>query len=219
MDMTAPIIIRHLGRQEYKDVWKRMQDFTQQRETNTVDEIWVTEHPPVFTLGLNGKREHILNSGNIPTIQVDRGGQVTYHGPGQLVVYTLLNLNRLGIGVHALVTHIEQAIVTTLTLYGINATGRADAPGVYVNGSKIAALGLRIRRGCSYHGLSLNIDMDLNPFQGINPCGYKGMEVCQLSDFTNEIDFSHISEQLVSQLVRNLGYTMPDSNTAYSNLA
>jgi len=219
--MTESIIIRHLGQQEYEDVWKDMRDFTGQRSATTDDEIWVTEHPSVFTLGLNGKREHILNTGNIPILQVDRGGQVTYHGPGQLVIYTLLDLHRLGIGVRDLVTHIEQAIVMTLARYGVNATGRADAPGVYVNDSKIAALGLRIRRGCSYHGLSLNIDMDLAPFQGINPCGFKGLKVCQLSDFTNKIDMQDISQQLVSQLVNNLGYNThtPDSNTAQSNPA
>ncbi|HED15757.1 MAG TPA: lipoyl(octanoyl) transferase LipB, partial [Gammaproteobacteria bacterium] len=210
--MTANIIIRHLGKQQYADVWKRMQDFTRQRDTDTTDEIWVTEHPPVYTLGLNGKREHVLEAGDIPILQVDRGGQVTYHGPGQLIVYTLLDLTRLGIGVRGLVTPIEQAVVATLARYGIRATGRADAPGVYINGSKIAALGLRIRRGCSYHGLSLNIDMDLSPFQDINPCGYKGMKVCQLSDFTDKINLPDISEQLVSQLVSNLGYTMPKFN-------
>jgi len=216
--MTTSINIQHLGKQPYEDVWQRMQDFTRQREPDTVDEIWVTEHPPVYTLGLNGKQEHILNAGNIPLLQVDRGGQVTYHGPGQLVVYTLLDLNRLGIGVRGLVTQIEQAVVTTLAFHGINASGRADAPGVYVNGSKIAALGLRIRRGCSYHGLSLNIDMDLSPFQGINPCGYKDMKVCQLADFTDKISFSDISEQLVSQLVNNL-VSRPDSDTAHKKPA
>jgi len=207
--MTASIIIQHLGKQPYEDIWQRMQNFTRQREADTVDEIWVTEHPPVYTLGLNGKREHILNAGNIPILQVDRGGQVTYHGPGQLVVYTLLDLTRLQIGIRTLVTHIEQAVVATLAGYAINASGRADAPGVYVAGDKIAALGLRIKHGCSYHGLSLNVDMDLGPFQGINPCGHKGMKVCQLADFTDKIHFPDISEQLVSQLVKNLGYNIP----------
>lgn len=211
--MTASITIRQLGRQDYQLIWKRMQDFTQQRAADSVDEIWITEHPPVYTLGLNGKAEHILDAGNIPVIQVDRGGQVSYHGPGQLVVYTLLDLKRLGFGVRDLVTQIEQAVIVTLAGYGIDANARADAPGVYVNDSKIAALGLRIRHGCSYHGLSLNLDMDLAPFHGINPCGHKGMKVSQLSDFTNNIDFSRLSNQLVSQLVSNLGYTMPEFDT------
>jgi len=221
--MTTPIIIRHLGQQPYEAVWKRMQDFTQARLAGNADEIWVTEHLPVYTLGLNGKRQHLLNTGNIPTIQVDRGGQVTYHGPGQLVIYTLLDLNRLGIGVRGLVTHIEQAVLATLALYDIDASARADAPGIYVNGSKIAALGLRIRRGYSYHGLSLNVDMDLSPFLGINPCGYEGMEVCQLSDFTDKPDLACIGEQLLSQLVNNLGYNSDlfrhDTITAQSNPA
>jgi len=216
--MTESLTIRHLGKQPYEDTWQRMQDFTWQRKPDTVDEIWVTEHLPIYTLGLNGKREHVLNAGSIPLLQVDRGGQVTYHGPGQLVVYTLLDLKRLGIGVRGLVTKIEQAVVSTLALYDIRASGRADAPGVYVNGSKIAALGLRIRHGYSYHGLSLNIDMDLSPFQGINPCGYKDMKVCQLADFTDKINFSDISEQLVSQLVNNLA-SKPDSDTAHTKPA
>ncbi len=211
--MTAAINIRYLGLQEYEPLWRRMQSFTLQRNANTVDEIWVTEHPPVLTLGLNGKPEHILNAGKIPVIQVDRGGQVTYHGPGQLVIYTLLDLNRLGIGVRELISNIEQAIIATLALHKLKASSRADAPGVYIDGAKIAALGLRIKKGCSYHGLSLNLDMDLSPFLGINPCGYEGMDVCQLSDFKEKINFSLITDQLLTQLLANLGYTMPDSET------
>jgi len=206
MTSAQTLHIRDLGRQEYESVWHDMQNFTLNRDDNTDDELWIVEHPPVFTLGLNGKRKHLLNPGDIPVISVDRGGQVTYHGPGQLVMYTLLDLNRLGIGVKQLVQHIEKAIVNLLADYGIKAEGRRDAPGVYVDGAKIAALGLRIKNGKSFHGLAFNIDMDLEPFSRINPCGYEGMPVTQLSELKAEIDKAQITQQLIGHLTTILGY-------------
>ena len=196
--------IKFLGRTDYEITWQSMKGFTQARETNTCDEIWITEHPPVYTQGLNGKAEHIFNSGNIPVIPIDRGGQVTYHGPGQLVVYCLLDISRLGFGVRALVTHIENAIIAFLYDYGIASVARADAPGVYVEEAKIAALGLRIRKGCCYHGLSLNLDMDLTPFAGINPCGFRNLAVTQLSDFNVDISLEQAGYELAEHLVKNL---------------
>lgn len=159
-----------------------MQEFTATRNANAADELWLVEHPPVYTQGMNGKPEHLLDLGDIPLVQTDRGGQVTYHGPGQVVVYVLIDLRRRGWGVRQLVGLLEQAVIDLLTGYGITAHTRRDAPGVYVQGKKIAALGLRVRHGCSYHGLSLNVAMDLAPFQRINPCGYAGLEVTQLCD-------------------------------------
>lgn len=198
--------IRHLGHQQYEPVWRDMQNFTAKRDDNTDDELWIVEHPPVFTLGLNGKEEHLLNPGDIPVIPVDRGGQVTYHGPGQLVMYTLFDLNRMGIGVRELVQKIEHAIINLLADYGIKAEGRRDAPGVYVDGAKIAALGLRIKKGKSYHGLSFNIDMELAPFSRINPCGYAGMAVTQLLDLKPGTDSSQVPAQLAGHLASILGY-------------
>ncbi len=206
MTSARTLRIRELGYKDYKPVWHDMQDFTVKRDDNTDDQLWIVEHPPVFTLGLNGKREHLLNPGDIPVIPVDRGGQVTYHGPGQLVIYTLLDLTRLGIGVKQLVQHIEQAIINLLAEYGIQAEGRRDAPGVYVDGAKIAALGLRIKKGKSYHGLAFNIDMDLEPFSRINPCGYEGMPVTQLSELKPGIDKSQVRQQLIGHLTTILGY-------------
>ncbi len=172
--------VHFLGRRDYRDVWEKMQDFTDQRSQETPDSFWVVEHPPVFTLGQAGKMEHLLAPGDIPIIKVDRGGQVTYHGPGQLVVYVLIDLKRHRLGVRQLVSALEQSIIRLLATYGIEATRRDDAPGVYVDGAKIASLGLKIRKGCSYHGLALNVDMDLEPFSRINPCGYEGLAVTQL---------------------------------------
>lgn len=171
------VIIRQLGRQSYEPVWQRMQSFTDTRNDDAQDEIWLVEHDPVFTQGQAGKAEHVLMPGDIPVVQVDRGGQVTYHGPGQQVVYLMLNVRRRKLGVRQLVTAMENAVVATLGEYGITANARPDAPGVYVNGQKICSLGLRIRRGCSFHGLALNVNMDLAPFLRINPCGYAGMEM------------------------------------------
>lgn len=177
-----PITVRDLGVQPYETTWQAMQRFTLERDAEALDEIWFTEHPAVYTLGLNGKREHLLNTGDIPVVGTDRGGQVTYHGPGQLVVYTLLDIKRLNLGVRQLVTTLEQAMIATLAHYGISAAARPDAPGVYVDGKKIGSIGLRIKKNCSYHGLSLNNNMDLRPFDRINTCGYPGLEVTQLAD-------------------------------------
>ncbi|MFJ3290724.1 lipoyl(octanoyl) transferase LipB [Enterobacter asburiae] len=174
------ILVRHLGLQPYEPVSQAMHDFTDSRDDSTPDEIWLVEHLPVFTQGQAGKAEHLLMTGDIPVIQSDRGGQVTYHGPGQQVMYVLLNLKRRKLGVRELVTLLEQTVVNTLAEYGIDAHPRADAPGVYVGEMKICSLGLRIRKGCSFHGLALNINMDLAPFQRINPCGYAGMEMAQV---------------------------------------
>jgi len=203
MAINSPEII-YLGRTEYEPTWQLMKDFTLQRDASTRDEVWITEHPPVYTQGYNGKAEHILNSGEIPVIPIDRGGQVTYHGPGQLVIYCLLDISRLGFGVRALVTHIENAIIAFLGDYGIDSAARADAPGVYVGEAKIAALGLRIRKGCCYHGLSLNLDMDLSPFAGINPCGFKNLAVTQLSDLNVDIDLEQAGYQVAEHLVSNI---------------
>jgi lipoyl(octanoyl) transferase len=210
--MATELIVRHLGLQDYLPAWRAMQHLTELRNNSTADEIWLLEHPPVFTLGRAGKPEHVLNPGPVPVYHIDRGGQVTYHGPGQLVVYLLLDLKRLGLGIRELVDLIEQAIIHLLAEYHINAGARRDAPGVYVDGRKIAALGLRVRRGGSYHGLSLNIDMDLEPFKRINPCGYPGMAVTQVKDLitggVNSDDelFSHISTDLLPYLTDQLGY-------------
>ena len=175
-------VIRNLGLQNYETVWQNMQQFTQDRNAETADELWIVEHFPVYTLGLNGKREHLLNTGSIPVINSDRGGQVTYHAPGQLIIYTLLDMKRKNVGVRQLVTLLEQAMINTLALYNIAAIARADAPGVYVNDKKIGSIGIRIKNNCSYHGLSLNNHMDLSPFDHINTCGYSGLEVTQLAD-------------------------------------
>ncbi len=207
------LIIRDLGLQDYEPVWHAMQDFTAKRDESTADELWCLEHPPVFTMGLNGKKEHLLNIKNIPVINIDRGGQVTYHGPGQLVVYTLIDLKRLNIGVRDLVTAIEQSVIRLLKQYGITAATKDNAPGVYINDEKIAALGLRIKRNKSYHGLSLNIDMDLSPFQQINPCGYENMAVTQLKNLNSELYLSNVKTDLISHLSQHLGY----NNVTYSS--
>ena len=200
-------MVRQLGRQDYQSVWQSMTDFTNQRTSETQDELWLVEHAPVFTQGQAGKPEHLLMPGDIPVVQTDRGGQVTYHGPGQLVAYPLLDLRRLKMGVRDLVTAIEQTIVATLESYGIAAYPKPDAPGVYVDGNKIASLGLRVRRGCSFHGLALNVDMDLRPFQRINPCGYQGLAMTQMRDLLSESPpLAQVQDQLVTQFARKLGY-------------
>ena len=205
---TTPntLIIRDLGMQDYEPIWQAMQAFTTERDENTEDELWCLEHPPVFTMGLNGKNKHLLNIDNIPVINIDRGGQVTYHGPGQLIIYTLIDLQRLQIGVKDLVNNIEQSIIKLLDQYGINAQGKENAPGVYVDGEKIAALGLRIKKNKSYHGLSLNIDMDLSPFQQINPCGYEGLAITQVKNLTANNNFDSIKKDLTLNLSQLLGY-------------
>jgi lipoyl(octanoyl) transferase len=196
--------IKYLGRSDYQATWDAMKSFTDTRDATTPDELWITEHVPVFTQGLNGKAEHLLDTGDIPVIQIDRGGQVTYHGPGQLLLYCLLDINRLGLGVRALVTSIEESIIELLARYDVEAIGRRDAPGVYVDGAKIAALGLRIRKGCCYHGLSLNIDMDLSPFARINPCGLKNQAVTQMADFDIAVGLEQAGGELAQILIGNL---------------
>ncbi|MBJ6138381.1 lipoyl(octanoyl) transferase LipB [Marinobacter litoralis] len=198
------LIVRSLGQQPYMETWEAMKSFTATRGETTVDELWCLEHPRVFTQGQAGKAEHILLPGDIPVIQVDRGGQVTYHGPGQLVVYLLIDLTRRKLGVRSLVDEIEQAIVRALAVYGIEAAPRSDAPGVYVNGAKIASLGLRVRKGCSFHGLALNVNMDMEPFSRINPCGYAGMSMSQVSNFVPGVSVYDVEQQLVQELVAGL---------------
>jgi lipoyl(octanoyl) transferase len=202
--VAHPLIIKHLGRVEYEPTWRAMQDFTTRRGPDTPDEIWLLEHPPVFTLGLAGKREHILHVSDIPIIPIDRGGQVTYHGPGQLVAYLLLDLKRRGYGVRELVQRMEQAVIDLLADYGIEGQRRDKAPGVYVSEKKIAALGLRIKDGMSYHGLALNVDMDLTPFGYINPCGYEGLEVTQLSALGVQDSLGEVSARLLARLEARL---------------
>ncbi len=197
-----PPLIHHLGLRDYETVWREMQDFTARRSADTADEIWLLEHPPVFTLGLNGKREHLLSPGDIPIVKCDRGGQVTYHGPGQLIAYLLLDLKRRGLGVKEMVRRMEQVVIDLLGDYDIAGQRRADAPGIYVDGKKIAALGLRVRRGCSYHGLSLNVDMDLEPFSRINPCGYKGLETTQLRELRPDIGPTQTTDKLLQRLLK-----------------
>lgn len=198
--------VRHLGQQDYESVWHAMQHYTDNRDEHSQDELWVVEHPPVFTQGQAGKSEHILNPGDIPVIQVDRGGQVTYHGPGQLVVYPLIDIKRNKMGVRQLVTNIEQSIVDMLTPYGIEAYAKADAPGVYVQERKIASLGLRIRKGCSFHGLALNVDMDLAPFRRINPCGYAGLEMIQCKELNGPQTVTEAADKLIETFSQIMGY-------------
>ena len=205
---TASIKLNYLGLSEYEPVWRAMQKFTDDRNENTTDELWIVEHPPVFTQGQAGKPEHILNSGDIPIIQVDRGGQVTYHGPGQIVIYPLIDLKRHKIGIKALVNGIEEALIRTMAEYGVIAKRKEKAPGVYVEGKKIASLGLRVRKGCTFHGLAFNIRMDLEPFLRINPCGYAGLEVTQLSALNPSVQCEEVQEQLIKQLCEILNFTI-----------
>lgn len=205
------LLVRRLpGFQDYRATWEEMRRFTDARDPDTPDELWLLEHPPVFTLGQAGRREHLRDPGDIPVIQVDRGGQVTYHGPGQLVAYLLLDLRRAGLGVKRLVRILEQAVLELLARHGIPADLRAEAPGVYVAGAKIAALGLRVRKGCSYHGLALNISMDLEPFRRIDPCGYAGLEVAQLADLCPGTDPDGIAPELAEILMALLPGHQPD---------
>lgn len=201
------MVVRYLGQVDYLPTLKAMRDFTAARDVATADEIWLLEHPPVFTQGQAGKPEHVLAAGDIPVVQVERGGQVTYHGPGQLVVYLMLDIRRLDLGVRELVSTMERSLVGLLASYGIVAAPRADAPGVYVGSSKIASLGLRIRRGCSFHGLALNVDMDMQPFQRINPCGYAGLAMTQLRDhMTGAPVMLEVGQRLEQILLQELGY-------------
>ena len=210
-DLHAPLtagsqpLLRWLGRAEYEPTWRAMQTFTEQRGPETPDEIWFLEHPPVFTLGMNAAREHVLAPGDIPLVQIERGGQVTYHGPGQLVVYPLLDVRRRGLGVRQLVMALENGISALLAPWNISAVGRRDAPGIYVEGRKLASIGLRIRRGCSYHGLAFNVAMDLEPFRRINPCGYRGLEVTDLRTLGVSLELRNAAELLAPHLLGALG--------------
>ena len=204
--LSTTLKVRRLGLAEYEPVWRDMQAFTDNRDDSTPDELWLVQHPPVFTQGQAGKAEHVLAPGDIPVVQVDRGGQVTYHGPGQVVAYPLVDLRRKKLGVRDMVTRIEEAIIQVLKNHGLDGERVAGAPGIYIQGRKIASLGLRIRRGRSFHGLAFNVDMDLEPFGRINPCGYEGLQVIQLSDF-GLVEFDPIQEELVQCLAEQLGYT------------
>ena len=204
--MSLPLKVRRLGRQPYEPVWRAMSAFTDNRVADTVDELWVLEHDPVFTLGQAGKMEHVLVPGDIPVVPVDRGGQVTYHGPGQIVAYPLIDLRRVGVSVRELVNKIEQSIIDALAHWDISAARLDGAPGVYVGPAKIAALGLRVRRGCSFHGLALDVNMDLEPFQRINPCGYKGLEVTQMVDWGGPTRLADVEEVLIGEFCRQFGF-------------
>lgn len=196
---------RYLGRQDYVPLWRKMQAFTDERDESTPDEIWFCEHPPVFTLGLNASEEHLLAPGDIPVVQIDRGGQVTFHGPGQLMVYPLIDIRRAKIGVRKLVTALEQSVVDLATEHDVAAAARPDAPGVYVDGDKLASVGLRIRRGSSFHGMALNVDVDLEPFTRINPCGYAELEMTDLQRLGIELQLEETSEKLLPHFLKHLG--------------
>ncbi len=198
------INLRSKGHQDYQSCWQEMQDYTLARDENSADEIWIVEHPPVFTQGLNGKPEHLLQTSEIPVVNTDRGGQITYHAPGQLVVYILIDIKRRELGVRQLVTIIEQAMIAALAQYGLQAVAKAEAPGVYIQGKKIGSVGLRIKKGCSYHGLSLNNNMDLSPFSYINPCGYKGLQVTQLADLGVNIKTTELAIPVVNSIINAL---------------
>lgn len=204
--MTNGVRLRWLDMQDYEPVWRRMQALTEERDATTRDEIWFLQHPPVFTLGMAASRDHLLAPGDIPVVAIDRGGQVTYHGPGQLVVYPLIDLRRQRLGVRDLVTALEVAVCRTAAGYAIDAYPRADAPGVYVAGRKLASVGLRVRRGCSFHGLACNVAMDLEPFRRINPCGFQGLEVTQLKDLGGPDDPEQVARDLAPHLLAELGY-------------
>lgn len=203
--MNAPPIVRRLGRVDYQPTWRAMQDFTAARDVGTPDEIWLLEHPPVFTQGMAGRPEHLLAETGVPLVKTDRGGQITYHGPGQVIAYLLLDLTRRGLKVRELVSRIEQAAIELLAAHNVEGERRAGAPGVYVGGAKIAALGLRVKGGRSYHGLSLNVDMDLSPFATINPCGYPGMPVTQLRDLGVRVGPAEVGELLLDKLQNRIG--------------
>ena len=195
-----------MGVAGYETVWHAMQSYTDTRDEHSADQLWLVQHPPVFTQGQAGKAEHVLAPGDIPVIQVDRGGQVTYHGPGQIVAYPLVDIRRKGIGVRDFVNRIEEAIIGVLAHYGVKGERICGAPGIYVRGEKVASLGLRVRRGCTFHGLAFNIDMDLEPFQRINPCGYAGLQVTQLAALA-PVEFSEVEDRLVNSLAQQLGYS------------
>jgi lipoyl(octanoyl) transferase len=207
---SRALIVRNLGLREYLPTWQAMREFTDARSDKTRSELWIVEHPPVFTQGQAGKAEHVLTPGDIPVVQTDRGGQVTYHGPGQLVIYLLVSLREAELGIRRLVGLMEQSIIGLLDAYGIAAESRADAPGVYVDGRKIASLGLRVRRGCTYHGLALNVSNDLEPFRRINPCGYAGLEVTSTRLLGIADSRETLATELVERLSGLLGYRISD---------
>ncbi|MFW5825792.1 MAG: lipoyl(octanoyl) transferase LipB [Marinobacter sp.] len=209
-DRHWPLVVRALGLRPYETVWQAMRAYTAERDRTAADELWCVQHPPVYTQGQAGKAEHILSPGDIPVVQADRGGQVTYHGPGQLVVYLMIDLPRAGLGVRSLVDIIEQSLVSVLAEQGIEAAPRPDAPGVYVNGAKIASLGLRVRRGCSFHGLALNVDMDMEPFSRINPCGFSGLPMCQVADFRPSVSLATLADRVTDTLALALGHPLSD---------
>ena len=215
--MNAPVV-REVGRQVYEPVWRAMQEFTNTRDEHTPDEIWFCEHEPVFTLGLNTKPEHLLAPGDIPVIQIDRGGQVTYHGPGQLMVYPLIDLRRAGLGVRDLVTALEQSVVDLAAEYGVEAASRADAPGVYVDGVKLASVGLRIRRGSSFHGMALNVDMELEPFSRINPCGFENLQLTDVRRLGGDGDLAVVRDKLLPHLENHLGFDQAFSAASLSGV-
>jgi lipoyl(octanoyl) transferase len=204
-DVAAPAWLRDLGRRPYEPVWRAMQAFTDARGPDTPDELWLVEHDPVFTLGQAGKPEHVLMPGDIPVLHVDRGGQVTYHGPGQIVLYPLLDLKRLKVGVREYVERIEQAVIDTLAEWNILGERRDGAPGIYVGGAKVMALGIRVRRGCTFHGLAFNIAMDLSPFHRINPCGYAGLQVTSVVDLGGPSGLDAVKPVLIEQIARQFG--------------
>lgn len=217
MAITEQLVIRNLGLQDYTRIWQAMQQFTDQRNSDSVDEIWLLEHSPVFTQGQAGKAEHLLFPGEIPVVQVDRGGQVTYHGPGQLVAYVLLDIKRRNLGVRQLVTMLEQILIQLLAGHGIAANARPDAPGVYVNGAKIASLGLRVRKGCTFHGLALNVNMNMEPFSRINPCGYAGMQMVQSSELGGPHQVSVAAAELAELFQQHLAISRPVFKTGLEN--
>jgi lipoyl(octanoyl) transferase len=214
----SELVVRELGRQVYEPVWRAMQEFTNTRTESTPDEIWFCDHDGVFTLGLNSKPEHLLAPGDIPVIQIDRGGQVTYHGPGQLMIYPLIDLRRAGLGVRDLVTALEQSVVDLAADYGIEAASRCDAPGVYIEGVKLASVGLRIRRGSSFHGMALNVDVDLEPFSRINPCGFKDLKLTDLARLGADNDLAAVRDKLLPHLLRHLHLDQALSSASLSGV-
>lgn len=214
----SELVVRELGHQAYEPVWRAMQEFTNTRNESTPDEIWFCDHESVFTLGLNTKPEHLLAPGDIPVIQIDRGGQVTYHGPGQLMIYPLIDLRRAGLGVRDLVTALEQSVVDLAADYGIEAASRCDAPGVYIDGVKLASVGLRIRRGSSFHGMALNVDVDLEPFSRINPCGFKDLQLTDLARLGADSDLAAVRDKLLPHLLRHLHLDQALSSASLSGV-
>ena len=212
-DTDSAVDLRWLGRVDYEPTWRRMQRLTEESTAETPEEIWFLEHPPVFTMGMNAKVEHLLAPGDIPVVNIDRGGEVTFHGPGQLVVYPLIDLQRHRLGVRTLVEGIERAVIETVAQWGIEARGDRNAPGVYAQGRKLASIGLRIKRGRSYHGLSLNVAMDLEPFRRINPCGYAGLEMTQVGDLGGPADVESVAAALAPRLLESLGLRQSATST------